>query len=143
MQTLLNFERLIEQKGVTVEGINELIENPVYISADRDMLSQVIYNLSDNAVKFVNGGGSLGVRAWEEDDRVYVAIRNSGTGIEQKDLSSVFERFYKVDQSRSYDTKSAGLGLYIVKTIVDLHGGKISAASVENQYAEFKFWLPR
>jgi signal transduction histidine kinase len=143
LQTLLNFERLIEQKGVSVEGIEQLSEKPVSVSADRDMMSQVVYNLCDNAVKFVNGGGTIGVRTWEEDGRVCVAIRNSGTGIGQNDLSNVFERFYKVDQSRSYDTKSAGLGLYIVKTIVELHGGKIAATSVEDQYAEFSFWLPK
>jgi signal transduction histidine kinase len=141
LQTLLNFERLIEQKDVRVEGIDTL--RPVHISADRDMMSQVIYNLCDNAVKFVDGGGIISVSALDEEDRVVVAIRNSGTGIESQNLSSVFERFYKVDQSRSYDTKSAGLGLYIVKTIIELHGGKISAASVENQYAEFNFWLPK
>ena len=143
LTTLLNFERLIEQKDVTVEGIEQLTSESVWVSADRDMLSQVVYNLCDNAVKFVNGGGTLGVRAWEEDDKVYVTIRNSGDGIEKKDLSNIFERFYKVDQSRSYDTKSAGLGLYIVKTIVDLHGGKIYAESTENQFAEFTFWLPK
>ncbi|MDR0883086.1 MAG: HAMP domain-containing histidine kinase [Oscillospiraceae bacterium] len=141
LQTLLNFERLIDQKGVQVEGIDAL--GHVMISADRDMLSQVLYNLCDNAVKFVDGGGTIAVRVWEEEERIYATVRNSGTGIGQKDLSNVFERFYKVDQSRSYDTKSAGLGLYIVKTIIDLHGGKISAQSVESQYAEFKFWLPK
>jgi signal transduction histidine kinase len=141
LQTLLNFERLIEQKDVRVEGIDTL--KPVFISADRDMMSQVIYNLCDNAVKFVDGGGTIGVQALDEDDRVVVTVHNSGAGIGQKDLSSVFERFYKQDQSRSYDTKSAGLGLYIVKTIVELHGGKISASSLENQYAKFTFWLPK
>ena len=54
----------------------------------------------------------------------------------------MFERFYKVDKSRSYDTKSAGLGLYSVKTVVELHGGTVSAESVEDEYTQFEFTIP-
>ena len=106
------------------------------------MLHQVIYNLVDNAVKFTeNGVIFVGVR--QDAKNTTVAIRNTGTsGISSEELSRVFERFYKVDKSRSYDTKGAGLGLYICKTIIEMHGGTIQAQSDGNAFVEFSFTLP-
>ena len=71
-----------------------------------------------------------------------MSIKNSGKGIAKEEVGKVFERFYKTDKSRSYDVKGAGLGLYIVKTIIDMHGGQISVQSEENEYTQFVFWLP-
>jgi signal transduction histidine kinase len=69
-------------------------------------------------------------------------VENSGPGIAQDELPMVFERFYKTDKSRSRDKNGMGLGLYIVRTIVRLHGGDIKAESEQNQFTRFEFWVP-
>ncbi len=139
-ETLLSFERRINDNGVNIEGFEEM--NTVMIKADRDLLQQVIYNLFDNAVKFTPKGGTISVFAENTGESTTVAIRNSGQGISEDEISRIFERFYKVDKSRSYDTKGVGLGLYIVKTVINMHDGEISATSQEGKYTEFRFTLP-
>lgn len=137
--TMLNFEQLIDKKHIEVQGLDAL--QPTTIQADKDMLHQVIYNLIDNAVKFTENG-IIRVTVSQNALDTTVTIRNTGTGISSEELSRVFERFYKVDKSRSYDVKGAGLGLYICKTIIEMHGGTIQARSAENEFAEFSFTIP-
>ena len=139
-RSLLSFEQILEKKNVSISGFEEL--GMVLILADEDMIHQVVYNLVDNAVKFVQEGGSISVNVDAQEERTFVRVRNSGAGIPQEEIGNIFERFYKVDKSRSYDARSAGLGLYIVKSIVELHGGRITAESVQGVYTEFCFWLP-
>ncbi len=139
-QVMLNFERALDDKKVEVAGLDRM--DSVFVEADQDLIHQVIYNLVDNAVKFTPEHGCISVSAIADNTRVIVAIRNSGEGIPPDELSRVFERFYKVDKSRSIDAKGAGLGLYIVKSIVELHGGQIAVKSEMGQYTEFAFWLP-
>ncbi len=139
--TLLNFEQIIEKRNIDIRGLDTIGENPVL--ADKDMINQVIYNLVDNAVKFTPDGGYIEVSSKADAEKVIVKIRNSGNGIAPGETEKIFERFYKVDKSRSYDVKGAGMGLYIVKTIIELHGGHIIARSEEGEYAEFIFTLPR
>ena len=71
-----------------------------------------------------------------------VSVRNSGPGIPPDDAKLIFDRFYKTDKSRSKDKTGMGLGLYIVKTMIQLHGGEIRVESVENDYTLFEFWIP-
>ena len=139
-RTMLGFEQVIEQKQFSITGL-ENMESTI-ISGDRDMLTQVVYNLIDNAVKFTPEGGEIHFDVVHDMQKVYISIRNSGKGISSEEIDRVFDQFYKVDKSRSFDVKGAGLGLYIVKSIVEMHGGAIKASSVENQYTEFSFWLP-
>jgi signal transduction histidine kinase len=139
-KTVIAFEQLIQKKSINVLGLDQM--QSLYLSADEDMINQVIYNLVDNAVKFTPPLGSIEISAYEENQSVVVRIKNSGAGISSEEIGKVFERFYKVDKSRSYDVRGAGLGLYIVKSIIELHGGTISVSSVENQYTEFIFRLP-
>ena len=138
---LLTFEQKIEKKNIEIQGLDEF--KPTYIVADTDMIYQVIYNLFDNAVKFTDEGGYIKVSMIETADEIEVHIKNSGIGIKQEELSRVFERFYKVDKSRSLDAKGAGLGLYIVKMMVDMHSGSIWAKSDDENSAEFIFRLPK
>ena len=112
------------------------------VFADKDMINQVVYNLIDNAVKFTPAGGYIEVSSKRDAEKIIIKIRNSGKGIPSDELEKVFERFYKQDKSRSYDVKGAGLGLYLCKTIVELHGGHISARSEVGEYTEFIFSLP-
>ncbi|MBQ7541008.1 MAG: HAMP domain-containing histidine kinase [Clostridia bacterium] len=139
-RTMLGFEQMIEQKHFQITGL-ENMESTI-ISGDKDMLTQVVYNLVDNAVKFTPEGGEIHFDVVHDMQKIYVSIRNSGKGISSEEIARVFDQFYKVDKSRSFDVKGAGLGLYIAKSIVEMHGGAIKASSVENQYTEFSFWLP-
>lgn len=138
---LLTFEQKIDKKSIEVKGLDTL--EPHYIYADTDLIYQVVYNIFDNAVKFTNENGYIDVSVRDLSDQVEVSIKNSGEGISQNEISKVFERFYKVDKSRSLDSKGAGLGLYIVKMIVEMHGGRIYARSDNTSEAEFVFTLPK
>ncbi len=141
INVLLNFEQKIEQNNIEIKGLDEI--DLIYVNADTDMVYQIIYNLFDNAVKFTNEGGYIQIGATQMSDFVQVSIKNSGVGINSAELSRIFERFYKVDKSRSLDSNGAGLGLYIVKMMVEMHGGRIYAKSENENEAEFIFTLPK
>lgn len=139
-KTLFSFEKKINDKSIEILGLDSM--ESVMINGDRDMLMQVIYNLVDNAVKFTPKNGYIFIKDYRDSEKVFVSIRNSGDGIEREELAKVFERFYKIDKSRSYDVKGAGLGLYLCKSIVELHGGEIRVDSKVGEYTEFAFWIP-
>ncbi len=136
---LLSFEQQIEQKSIEIEGLDV---DKVMVEGDRDLVHQVIYNLVDNAVKFVNEGGVISFGFETVGGYTFTAVRNSGEGIPKEQLQQVFDRFYKTDRSRGLDKKGVGLGLYIAKTIVNRHGGDIVVSSKEGEYTEFRFSLP-
>lgn len=131
----MSFEQKIDDKKINIKGLDSL--SNIYIEADSDMLSQVFYNLVDNAVKFTPENGEISASMTTDDEFVTVSVRNTGKGIAPEDLDHVFERFYKGDKSRGLDAKSAGLGLFIVRNIVNLHGGEITADSVYGKYTQF------
>lgn len=139
--TFLGFEQLVSKKKIDVEGFEELPQ--AMVRGDSAMIDQVVYNLVDNAVKFTNEGGKISVNAANDKKYAYFSVTNSGKGIPEKDINKVFERFYKVDQSRSTDVKSTGLGLFLVKSIVDLHGGTIAVESEPNNFTRFTIKLPK
>ena len=138
--TLLSFEQRIEQKNITITDLEDCQREEV--NADYDLIGQVVYNLLDNAVKFTNEGGTISLRVYREPGRVVCAVRNTGMGIPAGEMPHIFERFYKTDKSRALDKNGVGLGLYIVKTVINLHHGEIKVSSVEGEYCEFSFWLP-
>ncbi len=133
-------EQRIDKKHLNIEGLDTLPD--ITVNADKDLIHRVVYNLVDNAVKFSNDGGSIKFASKYDSKNVTFRIENTGRGIPQSELPYVFERFYKVDKSRSTNKESTGLGLYIVKTIIKNHGGTISVSSVENQFTAFEFTLP-
>lgn len=137
---LVSFEQVIDKKCIEIRGFDQI--QGIVVEADEDSLHQVLYNLIDNAVKFTNEGGYIQVNARIENENAVISIRNSGEGISSEELSRVFERFYKVDKSRSKDVKGTGLGLYIVKNIIEMHGGNIVARSEQGEYSEFEFRIP-
>ena len=137
-QIILSFEQKIEKKKLEVECE---LDDRLIVMGDRDHLYRAVYNLVDNAVKFIDEGGRLTLRAHPEGDFCAFSISNTGTGISAEDLPHVFDRFYKADRSRSMDKTGAGLGLYIVKNIINLHGGEISVRS-DGGETEFEFTLP-
>ena len=107
------------------------------------MLHQVVYNLVENASKFTNVGGDITVSVEDKGTDALVTITNTGAGIPSDQIGFIFDRFYKTDKSRSHDKNGMGLGLYLVKTIIQLHGGEITAESVEGEYTRFWFRLPK
>lgn len=139
-EILLSFEKRIDEGHINITGLEKMGSVPAL--ADKDLLQQVIYNLIDNAVKFTPENGTIDLFAENDTEKTTVTIRNSGQGVSPEEISRIFERFYKVDKSRSYDTKGTGLGLYIVKTIINMHDGEISAKSVQGEYTEFRFTIP-
>lgn len=138
-QVLISFEQKINEKNIDVQV--EMPDYPVYTMANQDAINQVIYNLVDNGVKFCPNGGVLGIRVSIGKDKVYLSVYNDGEEIPPDELPLVFERFHKTDKSRSRNRDSWGLGLYIVKTILDSHGENISITS-QNNRTEFTFTLP-
>jgi len=138
-RVLVQFERKILEKTQNVRV--ELPEHPVYTLADQDAITQVIYNLLDNAIKFCPPDGELGVTMGIGGNKLYVTVSNEGNTIPPEELPLVFDRFHKLDKSRSENREGWGLGLYIVKTIVCSHGEDISVSS-ENGMTRFTFTLP-
>ena len=138
-QVLITFEQKILHKNLEVEV--EMPEYPVFTRANQDYVTQVVYNLIDNAVKFCPAAGVLGIRVKEGDSKAYISVSNQGETIPPEELSLVFDRFHKTDKSRSQNRDGWGLGLYIVKTIVCSHGENISVTSRDGK-TEFTFTMP-
>ena len=138
-QVLITFEQKIIGKKLDVDV--DFPGHAVFTFAGRDYVTQVIYNLLDNAVKFCPEGGTLGLKMKEAGKKVYISVSNDGETIPPEELPLVFDRFHKLDKSRSKSRDSWGLGLYIVKTIVCSHGENISVTS-KNGKTEFTFTLP-
>ena len=138
-QVLITFEQKIDAKNLNVDV--DFPGHPTYTRAGPDYITQVIYNLLDNAVKFCPEGGDLGLKIRTGTTKLYVSISNSGETIPQNELALVFDRFHKLDKSRSQNRDGWGLGLYIVKTIIGRHGEDISVTS-QNGITTFPFTLP-
>ena len=138
-QVLLTFEKKIDDKHINVEV--DMPDHPVFTFANEDYITQVIYNLIDNAVKFCPDGGTLGLKIKEGGAKAYGSVSNDGDTIPPEELPLVFDRFHKLDKSRSKNRDGWGLGLYIVKTIVCAHGENISVTSRDGK-TEFTFTMP-
>lgn len=137
---LISQEQRIDSKKLDINGLDNT--KPLIVYADYDLIYQVIYNLVDNAVKFTDEGGKIVFSIENSNDSVKFSIKNTGEGIEEKELPFVFERFYKTDKSRSDAKNSTGLGLYIANTIISIHGGKMAVKSKKNSFTEFTFVIP-
>lgn len=124
-------------------GIRMKIQGaPVFVIADGDQVIQVVQNLIQNMFQYTPEGGEAGVDIIPEGERVRVVFWNSGDGIRSEDLPHVFERFYRGEKSRSREWGGAGIGLAIVKQIVEAHGGTVGADSKPGR-TEVWFTLPR
>jgi len=107
-----------------------------------DRLKQVLTNLLDNAIKHSEAGGAVGVVLGTKNTDAFISVKNSGPGIPREELENIWERFYKVDKSRSRRGNGTGLGLSIVKKVVEMHGGEVSAESEPGHGAIFTVYLP-
>jgi len=138
-RTVFTFEPRIEEKNLEILGLDA---DRTIVWGDSDLVHQVVYNLVENAVKFVNQNGTIQFSFRRENGMVYTTVKNTGEGIASEELPRLFERFYKSDRSRGLDKSGVGLGLYIVKTILGALGGDISVSSVVGEYCAFSFSLP-
>lgn len=138
-QALLSFEQRINQKHLNVDI--DMPEFGLTVHAFADAVAQVLYNLLDNAVKFIDDGGTLSIHAAAQGGKAVVSVANTGPTIDPEELPLIFDRFHKTDKSRSTDRDGVGLGLYIVKTIVLAHGEDIYVTSRDGK-TEFTFTMP-
>jgi signal transduction histidine kinase len=127
-----------ETAQITIEKSNESIA----VAADPDILELAIINLLDNAAKYSNPPAKITIKLEQEGDEACVSITDRGIGIPPADLEHIFERFYTVDKARSRRWGGAGLGLSIVRTIVEKHHGTISVTSVVDEGTTFSIRMP-
>ena len=128
-RALVSMEKKITSRGLDVEV--QIPEDPVIVLGDNDLLTQVVYNLLENAAKFADQGSALFLGLDQQGEKAVVTVRNTGETIPAEELPLLFERFHKSDKSRSEDKDGVGLGLYIVRTILEQHREKITAASTD------------
>ncbi|USB31962.1 HAMP domain-containing sensor histidine kinase [Paenibacillus sp. YPG26] len=119
----------------------ELELEETMIKAEEDLMSQVWINLLHNSIKFTAPGGWIKISMRKSGSQVEVLVADNGIGIANEDMTHIFERFYKADKSRNREAGGSGLGLSLVKKIIDLHGGEITAASVLGEGTTFKVIL--
>jgi signal transduction histidine kinase len=137
-RVLISMEKKITDRGLDVDA--DIPDEPIFVRGDKDLITQVIYNLLENATKFARENSTLYLGVTTLDGKARVAVRNEGETIPAEELPLLFERFHKSDKSRSEDKDGVGLGLYIVKTIVEQHKEKINVTS-ENGVTTFMFSL--
>jgi len=126
-RTLLTFEGKINERELDVDA--QLPEESILVRGDADSITQVVYNLLDNAIKFSERGSTLGITLWKQGGKAFVSIKNHGDTISPEELPLIFDRFHKTDKSRSQDRDGVGLGLSIVKTILNNHNEDITVTS--------------
>jgi two-component system phosphate regulon sensor histidine kinase PhoR len=114
-----------------------------FVNADKEKITQVLTNLLLNSVKYGNKGGYTEVRFYDMDDTILIEIKDDGIGIEEEHLPRLFERFYRVDKSRSRHIAGTGLGLAITKHILEAHGHDISVRSTVGKGSTFAFSLTK
>ncbi len=135
-RVLVSMEKKITGRGLDVDV--DIPEDPVMVLGDNDLLTQVVYNLLENAAKFASQGSTLFLGLARQGGKAIVTVQNTGPTIPPEELPLLFERFHKSDRSRSEDKDGVGLGLYIVRTILEQHHEKITAES-ENGVTTFSF----
>lgn len=122
------------QKGVTIK--KELA--PLYpIQIDSTLITRVISNLVENAIKYSGNGSVVHVKTWDDEKWVYIEITDNGTGIPPEEILNIFEKFYRIKNDANHSIKGTGLGLYLVKYFVELHGGTISVESTLGKETKF------
>lgn len=135
------FEGICANKSITIDLI--LTGEVMLVTADKGKIEQVLYNLTDNAIKFSNNHSTITIETTEKRNKLFVSVKDSGIGIPKDDIKNIWDRFYKSDLSRGKDKKGTGLGLSITKEIIKAHKEHINVISTEGVGTEFIFSLPR
>ncbi len=139
-EIVTTFKPIVNQANLT---ITEKIEDHLMVCMDRDRIKQIVYNLLSNAVKYTDVGGTITVSLMQTDpNTIRMVVSDTGIGIPKEHLPLVFNRFYRIDQSRTTKTGGTGLGLAIAKSIIEEHGGSISVTSVDGEGSTFTIDFP-
>lgn len=133
------FEGTCRKKKISINLI--LTDQTLFVHADKEKIEQVLYNLLDNAVKFSDKNSQITMETTVRHGKCFVSVKDEGCGIPQKNLTHIWERFYKADASRGKDRSGTGLGLSIVREIIQAHGQTINVVSTENVGTTFTFSL--
>jgi len=132
----------VARAGRDIDVLSDVPDDLPTIDADRERVHQVLFNLVDNAVRFTPDGGRIRIEAHRHDGSVEVSVVDTGVGIPADALPRLFERFYRVDPARSREEGGTGIGLAIARSVVEAHGGTISAESQPGHGSVFTFDLP-
>ncbi|MGD1920450.1 MAG: sensor histidine kinase, partial [Pleurocapsa sp.] len=119
------------------------LEPELFLSGDRLLLTQLFTNLIQNALQYTATGDSINVKGQKINSQIHIEIADTGIGIASEHLDKIFERFWRADKSRSYQSSRSGLGLAIVKEIIRLHHGKVSVDSQLGKGSNFTLIFPR
>ncbi|MCP5095961.1 MAG: cell wall metabolism sensor histidine kinase WalK, partial [Chloroflexi bacterium] len=125
-----------------VQLVSDTVHVPLFAQADSDRLQQAIGNLVDNGIRHAKVGGTVRITAVQERHVAHISIVDDGPGIPDTDIPHLFERFWRGDKSRTRNSGGSGLGLSIVKQIVDMHGGSIQVVSLNVSGTTFTISLP-
>lgn len=140
------FNRIIDRfeiiKDENTAFERNLLDHTAFVEGDADKLTQVLDNIISNAMKYSPQGGKITFKVEEKEDHIVVSVSDQGMGIPKENLQQIFERFYRVDKARTRKLGGTGLGLAIAKEMVEAHGGKIWAESVEGKGTTVSFTLP-
>jgi signal transduction histidine kinase len=140
-EVLRVFEVRLVQRGFAVDlDVPEDLLPPVFI--DPDAVTQALSNLIDNAVKYSGSSREIRVRAWHENDSVFVEVTDFGIGIPRDDQEKIFDRFHRVSTGLVHNVKGSGLGLSLVKHIVEAHGGTVTVSSEAGRGSTFTVKFP-
>lgn len=137
------FEMRAKKRNISLQ-FDQIYDVPIFVKGDVERIEQVLINLIVNSIKYGKTGGvtSIGIESYNES-KVIIKVIDNGEGIKQENLSRLFERFYRVDKSRSRDQGGSGLGLSIVKHIIEAHGETILVKSKYGEGSEFSFTLEK
>ncbi len=140
------YHRIIDRfemaKQQNVSFKRQLPDHAIFVEIDEDKMTQVLYNIISNAMKYSPEGGQITFSIKEEEEKIIVSVSDQGVGIPKENISKIFDRFYRVDKARTRKLGGTGLGLAIAKEMVNVHGGMIWAASEEGKGTEISFSLP-
>lgn len=136
----LSVAEYIETKGIFLQFDTDIEEK--IIAYDEDKIERIMLNLLSNAVKFTSTGGEIIVNIFNGEEDIMISVRDTGSGIQRDKLDILFKRFHQVDMSLTREYEGSGIGLSLVKALVEMHGGTIEANSVYGKGSEFIIKLP-
>ncbi|MDR5659286.1 ATP-binding protein [Serpentinicella sp. ANB-PHB4] len=139
-EVMQGFQSQIKEKSLELKVD---IRSDITIQADRNKVRQIVINLLSNALKYTPEKGKIDIELQEAKENIIITIKDTGIGIEQKDIPYIFERMYRGDLSRNRKTGGTGIGLSISKRLVEAHGGSISVTSTHRKGTTFKVILPK
>jgi signal transduction histidine kinase len=138
--TLDSYRYQIEQSGFTLEESIE--DNLPRIRADREAIARSLLNLINNAVKYSSDDKCLAVKVWKKNGSVSMEVIDHGIGIPRCEQGKIFEKFYRVSDPLVHNTKGSGLGLSLVRHVVEAHGGRVWVESTPGKGSKFSIELP-